>query len=163
MPGDSAENRQNPETIPEITAEPAAPRGIVRGVAVIAEAVKTLPGNPGVYRMLNKSGDALYVGKARNLKKRVGAYTQIGKLPERLRRMVSETAQLEVATTHTEVEALLLEINLIKRLMPRYNVLLRDDKSFPYILITRDHPAPQISKHRAPRARKAEHYGPFAS
>src|SRR5215469_10816348 len=116
MPGDSAENRQ----IPEMTAELSVPpRGIVRGVTVIAEAVKTLPGSPGVYRMLNKSGDALYVGKARNLKKRVGAYTQIGKLPERLRRMVSETAQLEVVTTHTEVEALLLEINLIKRLMPR--------------------------------------------
>src|SRR5215472_2824319 len=137
MTEDSAENRQIPEA------------GTGRA--------------PGVYRMLNRSGDALYVGKARNLKKRVGAYTQIGKLPERLRRMVSETAQLEVATTHTEVEALLLEINLIKRLMPRYNVLLRDDKSFPYILISRDHPAPQISKHRGARARKGDYYGPFAS
>src|ERR1700747_2607823 len=107
MPGDSAENRQNPE----MSAVPIAEsRGIARGVTVIAEAVKTLPGSPGVYRMINRAGDALYVGKARNLKKRVGAYTQIGKLPERLRRMVSETAQLEVATTHTEVEALLLEI-----------------------------------------------------
>ncbi|MEA2779040.1 MAG: excinuclease subunit, partial [Rhodospirillaceae bacterium] len=128
MSTESAENRENPE----------AGGRIVRGVETIAEAVKTLPGSPGVYRMLNKAGDALYVGKARNLKKRVSAYTQIGKLPERLRRMVAETAQLEVVTTHTEVEALLLEINLIKRLMPRYNVLLRDDKSFPYILITGD-------------------------
>jgi excinuclease ABC subunit C len=153
MAEDSAENRQIQ----------GGRRGIALGAAVIAEALKTLSGSPGVYRMLNKSGDALYVGKARNLKKRVGAYTQIGKLPERLRRMVAETAQLEVATTNTEVEALLLEINLIKRLMPRYNVLLRDDKSFPYILITRDHPAPQIAKHRGARARKGDYYGPFAS
>jgi excinuclease ABC subunit C len=139
------------------------PASMSRGVGVIADALKNLPGSPGVYRMLNKSGDALYVGKARNLKKRVGAYTQLGKLPERLRRMVSETVQLEVVTTHTEVEALLLEINLIKRLMPRYNVLLRDDKSFPYILITGDHPAPQIAKHRGARARKGDYFGPFAS
>jgi len=153
MTEDSAENRQIPEE-----------RGPARrGVGVIAEALKALPGSPGVYRMLNRSGDALYVGKARNLKKRVATYTQIGKLPERLRRMVSETAQLEVVTTHSEVEALLLEINLIKRLMPRYNVLLRDDKSFPYILITRDHAAPQIGKHRGARARKGDYYGPFAS
>ena len=130
---------------------------------VIAAALKNLPGSPGVYRMLNRAGDALYVGKARNLKKRVAAYTQLGKLPERLVRMVTETAQLEVVTTHTEVEALLLEINLIKRLMPRYNVLLRDDKSFPYIMITGDHPAPQIAKHRGARARKGDYYGPFAS
>src|SRR5258706_9868393 len=153
MSDDTAENGQIPR-----------PRGVLaRGLEVIVEAVKRLPANPGVYRMLNKSGDALYVGKARNLKKRVTAYTQIGKLPERLRRMVAETVQLEVVTTNTEVEALLLEINLIKRLMPRYNVLLRDDKSFPYILITGDHPAPQIAKHRGARARKGDYYGPFAS
>ena len=153
MPEDTAENGRNPR-----------PRGVLaRGLAVIVETVKRLPTSPGVYRMLNKSGDALYVGKARNLKKRVVAYTQIGKLPERLRRMVAETAQIEVVTTHTEVEALLLEINLIKRLMPRYNVLLRDDKSFPYILITGDQPAPQIAKHRGARARKGDYYGPFAS
>jgi excinuclease ABC subunit C len=153
MAEDTAENGRNPR-----------PRGVLaRGLEVIVEAVKQLPASPGVYRMLNKSGDALYVGKARNLKKRVVAYTQIGKLPERLRRMVAETAQLEVVTTNTEVEALLLEINLIKRLMPRYNVLLRDDKSFPYILITGDHPAPQIAKHRGARARKGDYYGPFAS
>ncbi len=153
MAEDSADNRQIPE----------APRSTLRGVEVIAAALKNLPGSPGVYRMLNRSGDALYVGKARNLKKRVAAYTQLGKLPERLVRMVTETAQLEVVTTHTEVEALLLEINLIKRLMPRYNVLLRDDKSFPYIMITGDHPAPQIAKHRGARARKGDYYGPFAS
>ena len=150
---DPAENGQIPR-----------PRGILaRGLAVIADALKQLPASPGVYRMLNKSGDALYVGKASNLKRRVTAYTQLGKLPERLRRMVAETAQLEVVTTNTEVEALLLEINLIKRLMPRYNVLLRDDKSFPYILITGDHAAPQIAKHRGARARKGDYYGPFAS
>ncbi len=153
MAEDSADNRQIPE----------GPPSMRRGVEVIAEALKNLPGSPGVYRMLNRSGDALYVGKARNLKKRVAAYTQLGKLPERLVRMVTETAQLEVVTTHTEVEALLLEINLIKRLMPRYNVLLRDDKSFPYIMITGDHPAPQIAKHRGARARKGDYYGPFAS
>ena len=153
MAEDSADNRQIPE----------APRSMLRGVEVIAAALKNLPGSPGVYRMLNRSGDALYVGKARNLKKRVAAYTQLGTLPERLVRMVTETTQLEVVTTHTEVEALLLEINLIKRLMPRYNVLLRDDKSFPYIMITGDHPAPQIAKHRGARARKGDYYGPFAS
>ena len=153
MAEDSADNRQIPEGSPSMR----------RGVEVIAAALKNLPGSPGVYRMLNRSGDALYVGKARNLKKRVAAYTQLGKLPERLVRMVTETAQLEVVTTHTEVEALLLEINLIKRLMPRYNVLLRDDKSFPYIMITGDHPAPQIAKHRGARARKGDYYGPFAS
>jgi excinuclease ABC subunit C len=157
MADDTAENGQIPDIEP-------APRGVLaRGVEVIADALKRLPQSPGVYRMLNKSGDALYVGKARNLKKRVNAYTQIGKLPERLRRMVAETTQLEVVTTNTEVEALLLEINLIKRLMPRYNVLLRDDKSFPYILITGDHAAPQIAKHRGARARKGDYYGPFAS
>jgi excinuclease ABC subunit C len=157
MADDTAENGQIP-------GENPAPRGVLaRGVEVIVDALKRLPGSPGVYRMLNKSGDALYVGKARNLKKRVTAYTQIGKLPERLRRMVAETTQLEIVTTHTEVEALLLEINLIKRLMPRYNVLLRDDKSFPYILITGDHAAPQIAKHRGARARKGDYYGPFAS
>ena len=153
MTEDSAENRQIPE----------AGSGRARGVGVIAEALKNLPGSPGVYRMLNRSGDALYVGKARNLKKRVGAYTQIGKLPERLRRMVSETAQLEVVTTHTEVEALLLEINLIKRLMPRYNVLLRDDKSFPFIEIAGGHEFPQLNKHRGARDPKSEYFGPFAS
>ncbi|HEY2891015.1 MAG TPA: excinuclease ABC subunit UvrC [Dongiaceae bacterium] len=157
MSDDTAENGQIPDIEP-------APRGVLaRGVEVIADALRRLPQSPGVYRMLNKSGDALYVGKARNLKKRVNAYTQIGKLPERLRRMVAETTQLEVVTTNTEVEALLLEINLIKRLMPRYNVLLRDDKSFPYILITGDHAAPQIAKHRGSRARKGDYYGPFAS
>jgi excinuclease ABC subunit C len=134
-----------------------------RGIAVIQEQVKTLPGTPGVYRMLNGRGDALYVGKARNLKKRVASYTNPGKLSHRLQRMVAETVGMEVITTHTEVEALLLESNLIKRLLPRYNILLRDDKSFPYILVTAGHAFAQVAKHRGARSRTGEYFGPFAS
>ena len=133
------------------------------GVAVIRAALATLPPGPGVYRMLAEDGSALYVGKARSLKRRVTNYTQLNRLPIRLQRMVAETRTLEVVTTHTESEALLLEINLIKRLMPRYNVLLRDDKSFPYVALFQDHPYPQIAKHRGARDRKASYYGPFAS
>jgi excinuclease ABC subunit C len=107
-----------------------------RGVEIIKGYLRTLPDRPGVYRMLNDEGDALYVGKARSLKKRVTNYTMPVKLPIRLQRMIAETTQMEFVTTHTEVEALLLESNLIKKLMPRYNVLLRDDKTFPHILIT---------------------------
>jgi excinuclease ABC subunit C len=133
------------------------------GLRVLADAVPTLPPGPGVYRMLNRRGEALYVGKAKSLKRRVGSYTQLSRLPRRLQRMVAETAGLEVVETASEVEALLLESNLIKRLMPRYNVLLRDDKSFPYILITRDHHTPQITKHRGQRGREGDYFGPFAS
>ncbi len=136
---------------------------LARGVAVIEAQLRTLPGGSGVYRMLNARGDALYVGKARSLKKRVATYAQIYRLPNRLRRMVAETAAIEVVATHTEVEALLLESNMIKRLMPRFNVQLRDDKSFPYILITADHPAPQILKHRGAQDRPGRYFGPFAS
>ena len=125
--------------------------------------MKTLPQPPGVYRMINAQGDVLYVGKARDLKKRVTTYTQPYRLAMRLQRMVAETAAMEFVATHTEVEALLLEANLIKRYMPRYNVLLRDDKSFPYIVITGDHPIPQITKHRGARNRPGEYFGPFAS
>ncbi|HEX2942322.1 MAG TPA: excinuclease ABC subunit UvrC [Rhodopila sp.] len=134
-----------------------------QGVAVIETALLTMPANPGVYRMLDAKGDALYVGKARSLKKRVTSYTQIGRLPERLRRMVSETASMEVVTTHTEAEALLLEANLIKRLKPRFNVVLRDDKSYPWLMLTEDHPFPQITKHRGAQTRKGSYWGPFAS
>ena len=102
-----------------------------RGLDALRQSIANLPAKPGVYRMLNEAGDVLYVGKARNLKRRVTSYTQLTRLPMRLQRMVAETASLEVVTTHTEAEALLLESNLIKRLAPRYNVLLRDDKSFP--------------------------------
>ena len=131
-----------------------------RGAAVIEDYLTRLPGSPGVYRMLSQKGDALYVGKAKNLKKRVVAYTRPERLSLRLQRMVAETHSMEVVTTHTEVEALLLEANLIKKLAPRYNILLRDDKSFPYILITGDHPFAQIVKHRGARSRKGEYFGP---
>jgi excinuclease ABC subunit C len=133
------------------------------GADLIGEFVKRLPNAPGVYRMLNKDGDVMYVGKARSLKKRVSNYAQGRVHSNRLSRMVRETVHMEFVTTRTEVEALLLEANLIKRLRPRYNVLLRDDKSFPYILITGDSRSPAIYKHRGARARKGDYFGPFAS
>ena len=142
---------------------PEEPREPPKGVAVIEAAMETMPANPGVYRMLDAKGDALYVGKARSLKKRVVAYTQPARLPERLRRMVAETVSMEIVTTHTEAEALLLEANLIKRLKPRFNIVLRDDKSYPWLMLTEDHPFPQIAKHRGARTRKGSYYGPFAS
>ncbi len=148
---------------PEDSVAVPSGQSLAHGLDVVAAVVKTLPSGPGVYRMVNRRGDALYVGKARNLKKRVTTYAQLAKLPRRLQRMVAETCQLEVVTTHTEVEALLLESNLIKRLMPRYNVLLRDDKSFPYILITGDQDFPQIAKHRGQQSREGDYFGPFAS
>jgi len=145
-------------------AEAAAPGGLLSGgVETIRAVVKNLPPRPGVYRMLDARGDALYVGKARNLKSRVVNYTHTSDLSNRLRRMVAETATIEVVVTHTEVEALLLESNLIKRLMPRYNVLLRDDKSFPFIEINAAHAFPQLSKHRGPQDKTSEYFGPFAS
>src|SRR6201747_2200370 len=134
-----------------------------KGVAVIEATLETMPASPGVYRMLDAKGDALYIGKARNLKRRVVSYTQIGRLPERLRRMVSETVTMETVTTHTEAEALLLEANLIKRLKPRFNIVLRDDKSYPWLMLTEDHPYPQIVKHRGAQVRKGSYWGPFAS
>jgi excinuclease ABC subunit C len=133
------------------------------GVAVIEAALQTMPLSPGVYRMLDAAGDALYVGKARALRKRVTAYTQPARLPERLRRMVADTASIEIVTTHTEAEALLLEANLIKRLKPRYNIVLRDDKSYPWLMLTEDHNFPQITKHRGVHVRRGSYYGPFAS
>lgn len=133
------------------------------GQDLIGEFVKHLPNAPGVYRMMNAAGDVLYVGKARSLKKRVGNYAQGRVHSNRIARMVRETANMEFVTTRTETEALLLEANLIKRLRPRFNVLLRDDKSFPYILITGDSEAPAIFKHRGARARKGDYFGPFAS
>jgi excinuclease ABC subunit C len=133
------------------------------GLQVIEAALPGLPLAPGVYRMLDGKGDALYVGKARSLRRRVAAYTQISRLSERLRRMVFETRSLEVVTTASEAEALLLEANLIKRLRPRFNIVLRDDKSYPWLVITDDHPFPQIAKHRGERRKGASYYGPFAS
>ncbi len=156
-----------PET-PQATAvidwnEGAVSHEGLTGAALIGEFVKQLPNGPGVYRMLNSDGDVLYVGKARSLKKRVSNYAQGRLHSNRLTRMVRETTHMEFVTTRTEVEALLLEANLIKRLRPRFNVLLRDDKSFPYILITGDSRAPAIYKHRGARARKGDYFGPFAS
>jgi excinuclease ABC subunit C len=135
----------------------------MQGVQIIEATLATLPLVPGVYRMLDAKGDALYVGKARSLKRRVAAYTQVARLPERLRRMVHETRSLEVVTTASEAEALLLEANLIKRLRPRYNIVLRDDKSYPWLVLTEDHPFPQIAKHRGERRKGASYWGPFAS
>jgi excinuclease ABC subunit C len=134
-----------------------------KGAGVIGEFVKTLPGTPGVYRMLGANGDALYVGKAKNLKKRVVNYTKPEKQSIRIQRMIAATVTMEFTTTHTEAEALLLEANLIKKLKPRYNILLRDDKSFPYIIITGDHDFPQVAKHRGAKDRPGEYFGPFAS
>ncbi len=133
------------------------------GVTVIETALETMPGNPGVYRMLDEKGDALYVGKARNLKKRVTSYTQIARLPERLRRMVADTAAMEIVTTHTEAEALLLEANLIKRLKPRYNILLRDDKTYPWLMLTAGQDFPRLAKHRGAQDKANLYWGPFAS
>lgn len=133
------------------------------GFALIKSQLPRLPTSPGVYRMLNEKGDPLYVGKARNLRKRVTTYSQPQRLNDRLMRMVAQTASLEVIVTHTEAEALLLESNLIKQMKPRYNILLRDDKSFPFILVTADHEFAQITKHRGARTRAGRYYGPFAS
>jgi len=136
---------------------------LASGVAVIERNLETMPASPGVYRMLNAKGEPLYVGKAKNLKKRVVAYTRPERQSLRIQRMIAETAAMEVVTTHTEVEALLLESNLIKTLGPRYNILLKDDKSFPEILITGGHDWAQIVKHRGAHSRKGEYFGPFAS
>jgi excinuclease ABC subunit C len=137
--------------------------GAARGVEAIKNALKTMPGSPGVYRMIDDKDRVLYVGKAKSLKKRVVSYTRIMQLPIRIARMVAQTVKMEIITTHTEAEALLLESNLIKKLKPRYNILLRDDKSFPYILITEDHDYPRIVKHRGARAKDGSCFGPFAS
>lgn len=133
------------------------------GVKAIRETVRTLRPKPGVYRMLDARGDVLYVGKARALKNRVANYCQVTNLSSRLQRMVSQTRSMEIVTTNSEAEALLLEAQLIKRFRPPYNVLLRDDKSFPFILLRADHAFPRIMKHRGARKAKGDYYGPFAS
>ena len=155
-------------SLPE--AEEAAPSSadqiegsLADGRAAIIHYAKIAPSKPGVYRMLDGRGDVLYVGKAKNVKKRVTAYARPTGHDTRIERMIAATRTLEFVVTRTETEALLLEANLIKRLRPRFNVLLRDDKSFPYILITADHWAPQMLKHRGARTRPGHYYGPFAS
>jgi excinuclease ABC subunit C len=134
-----------------------------QGVAAIREVLKTLPARPGVYRMQDARGDVLYVGKARTLKSRVTSYTPVNRLPKRLQRMVAQTRSMTIVTTRTEAEALLLEAQLIKRFRPPYNVLLRDDKSFPFILLREDHAFPRVQKHRGARRINGQYYGPFAS
>ena len=147
----------------ERAGDESATVSLADGATLIRGKLKTMPGSPGVYRMIGARGKVLYVGKARNLKKRVATYANAGRLPVRLQRMVAETRELEIVTTHTEVEALLLEANLIKTLKPHYNILLRDDKSFADILIAADHDFPQLIKHRGARKRPGKYYGPFAS
>ena len=144
-------------------APPQTEDSPVEGADVLRRQIKSLPTSPGVYRMFDGKGELLYVGKAKNLRRRVASYTKGTGLTMRIMRMVAMTRSLEVSTTHTEVEALLLEANMIKRLKPRYNVILRDDKSFPYIIITGDHDWPQLAKYRGRRNRDGEYFGPFAS
>jgi len=134
-----------------------------RGAELIRGYARNLPEKPGVYRMVDAKGEVLYVGKARALKKRVVTYSHVMKLPNRLKRMVSETMSMEFITTNSEVEALLLESNLIKKLKPRFNILLRDDKSFPYIMVTGGHDFPQVKKHRGARGEGGDYFGPFAN
>ncbi|MBT5919664.1 MAG: GIY-YIG nuclease family protein, partial [Alphaproteobacteria bacterium] len=156
-PGGSAPTDKSVTT--KISAE-SSPES---GAKVVARYLKTLPGTPGVYRMMDEKGQVLYVGKAKNLKKRVVAYTKPWTIGARISRMVAATTTMEFITTHTEAEALLLESNLIKKLKPRYNILLKDDKSFPYILIRGDHDWAQITKRRGARNKPGEYFGPFAS
>ena len=150
-------------SLPELEMESAAAGTLAAGRAAITRFAKLAPSASGVYRMIDAQGDVLYVGKAKNIRKSVTAYVRPTGHDSRISRMIAATASLEFVSTKTETEALLLEANLIKRLRPRFNVLLRDDKSFPYILITSDHWAPQILKHRGARTRPGHYYGPFAS
>jgi len=164
---DEAESAETGDDLVLLLAEPEesepAPGTVAMGRAAITRAIRHAPNGPGVYRMIGSDGGVLYVGKAKSIKRRIVAYTRPAGLTARIMRMVAATAEMEFVSTGTETEALLLEANLIKQLRPRFNVLLRDDKSFPYILITRDHGAPQIAKHRGARNRPGDYYGPFAS
>ncbi|HEY2134608.1 MAG TPA: excinuclease ABC subunit UvrC [Xanthobacteraceae bacterium] len=171
---DLPDEEEDDQTLPEVQEDFAgsadaaelaqhAPGSLGAGRAVIAHYARHAPTSPGVYRMIGAAGDVLYVGKAKSLKKRVLAYARPTGHDSRITRMIAATSALEFVSTATETEALLLEANLIKRLRPRFNVLLRDDKSFPYILITADQASPQILKHRGARNRKGDYYGPFAA
>src|SRR3954471_8048057 len=153
--------------LPEVPEESneAVPEGpLASGHAAIEQAVRLAPTSPGVYRMLNAAHDVLYVGKAKNVRNRLASYARVSAVqPARILRMIAATVNVEIVSTSTETEALLLEANLIKQLRPRFNVQLRDDKSFPYILLTGDHWAPQILKHRGAQTRPGQYFGPFAS
>ena len=162
MSSPNAPDRFNEEKTTYTVRGAEAP-DLAAGVAAIRNVLKTLPARPGVYRMHDARGDVLYVGKARALKNRVTNYTQVDRLPRRLQRMVAQTRSMTIVTTNNEAEALLLEAQLIKRFRPAYNVLLRDDKSFPFILLRADHDFPRIQKHRGARRAKGNYYGPFAS
>jgi len=162
-PASELREEDEDSSLPELEAESAMAGTLAAGRAAIARSAKLAPSASGVYRMIDAQGDVLYVGKAKNIRKRVTAYARPTGHDSRISRMIAATVSLEFVSTKTETEALLLEANLIKRLRPRFNVLLRDDKSFPYILITSDHWAPQILKHRGARARPGHYYGPFAS
>jgi excinuclease ABC subunit C len=166
----TADEEEEEQSLPEADTADSLPFGaaevegsLAEGRAAIIHYAKHAPLRPGVYRMIDARGDVLYVGKAKNIKKRVTAYARPTGHDTRIERMIAATRTLEFVVTRTETEALLLEANLIKRLRPRFNVVLRDDKSFPYILITTDHWAPQILKHRGARSRPGHYYGPFAS
>jgi excinuclease ABC subunit C len=162
-PASDLREEDEEQALPELEVGEAPAGTLAAGRAAIARATKLAPSAPGVYRMVDGQGEVLYVGKAKNIKKRIIAYTRPAAHDSRIIRMISGTVSMEFVTTKTETEALLLEANLIKRLRPRFNVLLRDDKSFPFILITSDHWAPQILKHRGARTRAGHYYGPFAS
>jgi len=162
-PESELREEEEESSLPDIEQENALTGTLAAGRAAIVRFAKLAPSAPGVYRMIDTHGDVLYVGKAKNIRKRVTAYARPTGHDSRISRMIAATTTLEFVTTKTETEALLLEANLIKRLRPRFNVLLRDDKSFPYILITTDHWAPQILKHRGARTRPGHYYGPFAS
>jgi len=165
---DLVEEDEDEASLPEAETDAAIDLNAIAGEeatgrAMVARFARHAPASPGVYRMMDANGEVLYVGKAKNIRKRLTAYTRPVAYDTRIERMIAATRSLEFISTGTETEALLLEANLIKRLRPRFNVLLRDDKSFPYILITEDHWAPQIVKHRGARGRPGKYYGPFAS
>src|SRR3981189_2116168 len=166
-PATSGAEEDDEARLPEAPEEPneAVGEGAwAVGRAAIEQAVRHAPTSPGVYRMLNAANDVLYVGKAKNVRKRLSSYARVNApQPARILRMIAATVTVEIISTSTETEALLLEANLIKQLRPRFNVQLRDDKSFPYILITGDHWAPQILKHRGAQSRPGRYFGPFAS
>ncbi len=166
-PATSSLEEDDEGRLPDIAEEPGdavAEGPLAAGHAAIEHAVRLAPTSPGVYRMLNAANDVLYVGKAKNVRKRLSSYARIAAIqPARIMRMIAATVSVEIISTSTETEALLLEANLIKQLRPRFNVQLRDDKSFPYILITGDHWAPQILKHRGAQSRPGRYFGPFAS
>jgi excinuclease ABC subunit C len=166
-PATTATEEDEEARLPDVPEEPheaVAEGPLAVGHAAIENAVRLAPTSPGVYRMLNGASDVLYVGKAKNVRKRLSSYARVNApQPARILRMIAATATVEIISTATETEALLLEANLIKQLRPRFNVQLRDDKSFPYILITGDHWAPQILKHRGAQTRPGRYFGPFAS